>query len=196
MKTPGALLLLWVWFLCAAESTPVERKVVFQAETVRIFVSVDAVRVEGTYHFTTASTSPLVAGLFYPIPVDSMHFFPDSIRVISDGHLLPYREVEDGIIFDLRLSKGRVTTAHVHYRQPCLDNSACYILTSTAAWTQPLESADFEIHVETNLELSWVAFEIDEVTKDKNKEIYRFSRRDFMPDKDLCLRWRERSLTK
>lgn len=191
--TPGALLLLWVWFLYAAEGTPAERKVVFQAETVKIFVAVDAVRVEGTYVFTTASSSPVVAGLFYPLPIDSMHLFPDDIRVISSGHLQQYRKVENGIIFDLRLSMERVTTAHVQYSQPCLDSSACYILTSTAAWTQPLERADFEIHVTTDLELSWIAYEIDEVTKDNNEEVHRFSRREFMPDKDLCLRWRERS---
>lgn len=193
MMTPGALPLLWVWFFFAAEGTPVERKVVFQAETVKIFIAVDAVRVEGTYIFTTISSSPVVAGLFYPLPIDSVHLFPDSIRVISNGHLLPYRKVENGIIFDLRLSMERATTAHVRYSQPCLDNSACYILTSTAAWAQPLERADFEIHVKRDLELSWIAYEIDEVTKDNNKEVHRFSRRDFMPDKDLCLRWRERS---
>jgi len=189
-------MLLWVWLLCAAGGTQAEQKVVFQAETVKVFVAVDAVRVEGTYLFTTASSVPVVAGLFYPIPIDSMHLFPDSIRVISGGRPLPYREVEDGIIFDLRLSKGRVTKAHVHYSQSCLDNSACYLLTSTAAWTQPLERAEFEVHVGTDLELSWIAYNIDEVTEVDNKEIHRFSRKNFMPDKDLCLRWRKRSLTK
>ena len=196
MTTPGVLLLLWVWFLCAADGTPAERKVVFRAETVKVFVASGAVRVEGEYHFTTASSSPVVAGLFYPIPIDSTHLFPDSIRVSSGGRLLPYREVKDGIIFDLRLSKKRVTTAYVYYTQHCLVNSACYILTSTAAWTQPLESADFEIHIDADLELSWITFEIDEVMDDENKVVHRFSRREFMPDKDVCLRWRERSHTK
>jgi hypothetical protein len=178
--------------LCAAEGALAEPTVVFKSETVKVFVADGSVRVEGSYTFTASSSSPLVAGLFYPFPIDSTHTFPDSILVTSSGHTLPFRKVEDGIFFSIRLSAGQLTAVDVYYEQPCLDNTACYILTSTEAWTNPLESANFEIHVPSDLDLHWIAYEIDEVTEDNDMAVHRFGRRDFMPDKDLCLRWRAR----
>jgi hypothetical protein len=178
--------------LCAAEGAPTESEVVFKAETVKVFVADSVVRVEGTYIFTAMSSSSLVAGLFYPFPIDSAHNFPDSILVTSSRHTLPFRKVENGIFFSIRLSADHLTTVEVYYDQSCLDNTACYILTSTAAWTTPLESANFEIYVPSDLDLFWIAYEVDNVEKDNDMVVHRFGRRDFMPDKDLCLRWRVR----
>jgi hypothetical protein len=198
MATPGVCLLLWMSLLCAAEGTPAKSKVVFKAETVKVFIANSSVRVEGTYIFTGSSSSSLVAGLFYPFPIDSTHTFPDSIMVSSNGHTLPFRTVENGIFFSIRLSADHLTTVEVNYDQPCLDNTACYILTTTEAWTNPLESANFEIHVPSDLNLIWIAYEVDEVAEENDMVVHRFARSDFMPDKDLCLRWhtRPRYLTK
>jgi hypothetical protein len=193
MATPGACLLLWMSLLCVTEGAPAGPEVVFKAETVKVFVADGAVRVEGTYIFTTTSSSPQVAGLFYPFPIDSTHFFPDSILVSSSGHTLRFRNVENGIFFSIPLSADHLTTVEVAYYQPCLDNTACYILTSTAAWTKPLESANFEIYVPSDLDLIWMAYEVDDVAEDDDMVVHRFGRRDFMPDKDLCLRWQARS---
>ena len=124
--------------------------------------------------------------------MDDSNTFPDSILVTSSGNTIPFRQVEGGIFFSIRLSADRLTTVEVYYDQPCFDNTACYILTSTAAWTTPLESANFEIYVPSDLDLNWIAYEVDEVTEDNDIVIHRFSRKDFMPDKDLCLRWRAR----
>jgi hypothetical protein len=148
--------------LCAAESAPAESKIVFNAETIKIFVADEEVRVEGTYTFATPSSSPLIAGLFYPFPIDSTHTFPDSILVISNGHTLPFRKVENGIFFNIRLTANDVTTVDVYYDQRCLDNTACYILTSTEAWTKPLERANFEIHVPSGFDLDFIAYEVDD----------------------------------
>lgn len=192
MTTPGAFLLLWMSLVFPANSALAASKVIFKAETVKIFVASRSVQVEGSYSFTANSTSPLVAGLFYPLPIDSTHTFPDSIRVTSGGNTLSYRMVEGGILFSVRLSPGRLTAVDVFYSQSCLDKTACYILTSTAEWDAPLENAAFEIHVPADLELSWSAYAEDEASKGGGITIHRFSRRNFMPDKDLCLRWRER----
>jgi hypothetical protein len=193
MTTAGACLLLWMSLLCAADSAPAVPEVVFKAETVKIFIDDGAVRIEGMYVFTATSSSSLVAGLFYPLPIDSTHLFPDSILVRSRGHALPFRMVENGIAFSIPLSADHPATVEVVYKQPCLDNTACYILTSTSAWTKPLENANFEIHVPSDLDLIWTAYDVEETTQHGDMTIHRFGRRDFMPDKDLCLRWRVHS---
>lgn len=168
--------------------------VIFARERILVLVERDAVTVEGTYVLRNTSPRSRMQSLFYPFPVDSTHPYPDSMSVRQGGRNVPYRRTAGGVSFAVEIPARDVAGFRVSYRQTSLDASACYILTSTAAWGRPLESADFEIAVAPGLALEEVSYDVSEVVRaDTDRDgtrRYRMSREDFMPDRDLCLRWR------
>jgi hypothetical protein len=93
-------------------------------------------------------------------------------------------------VFSVEIEAEGAAGIHVIYRQACPDRSGCYILTTTAAWERPLESADFIITLAEGLDLEWTAYEVFPVDEEDGRRRYEFSREDFMPERDLCLRWR------
>jgi hypothetical protein len=164
--------------------------VTFLSETIRLSIEPGKIRVEGTYVFENRSPSPLAQRLYYPVPVDSAHVFPDDFLVRTRADTLVFSRFGNGISFVVPLEGGGRTSVHVAYEQRCLANNACYILTSTAAWKRPLDRAEFEIRVAEGLELAWSAYEIEETVDERAARVHRFARTEFMPEKDLCVRWR------
>jgi hypothetical protein len=165
--------------------------VAFIREHVSVSVSCESIVVDGIYLLRNTASSNRIQPLAYPFPVDSTHLFPDSISVTYRQRPVDYAVKEDRITFSVEIPAGEQAGFRVTYRQACLDNSACYILTSTSAWGQPLKSADFTIVVAEDLVLDWISYEVEE---NKNEAgTYTFGRDDFSPDRDLCLRWRSRN---
>jgi hypothetical protein len=172
-----------------ASARPVE----FIREHVTLSISDSTIAVEGFYLLRNTTSRNRIQPLDYPFPVDSTHLFPDSISVTYRQQPVDYAVKVDRITFSVEVPAGEQEGFRVRYRQTCLDNSACYILTSTSAWGQPLKSADFTIVVAEDLVLDWISYEAE---KDKSRAgTYTFGRDDFSPDRDLCLRWRDREST-
>ncbi len=175
-----------------AHGQPPGPAVVFEREHIRLAVSAAGVRVEGLYIFVNNSSTAHHQGLFYPFPIDSLHPEVGNIMVMVEGDTVAFRRVGDGIGFFVDVPARATSSVTVSYEQAGLDSSACYILTSTTAWNRPLERAAFEIHVPGHLELEWASYDMDLVSDDRGVRIYEFVREEFMPDRDLCLRWRSR----
>ena len=183
----GAALAVLIWIPVLAQ--PVE----FIREHVTLSISSNSIVVEGIYVLRNPAPGSRIQSLAYPFPVDSAHTYPDSISVTYKQQPVEFAVKEDRIVFALEIPANEQAGFRVVYRQTCLDNSACYILTSTSAWEQPLKSADFVIVVAESLVLDWVNYEI---VKEKNRAgTYTFGRDDFSPDRDLCLRWRNKGST-
>lgn len=165
----------------------------FIREHVSVSVSADSIVVDGTYLLRNPVPRNRIQPLSYPFPVDSTHLFPDSISVTYRQKPVEFTVQEDRITFSLEIPAGERAGFRVVYRQACLDNSACYILTSTSIWGKPLQSADFVISLTGEIVLDWISYEVE---KDKKRvQTYTFGRDDFSPDRDLCLRWRRKKTT-
>jgi len=169
-----------------------EPEVRFEREFIRIAVKADGIRVEGTYVFKNDSPTPRVAPLFYPLPVDSLHPWPTFIGVYSaDGEEVEFSQPRpDGVLFRVELAAAGHGRVRVVYEQPSFDRSACYILTTTSAWRRPLERADFEIVVPADIEIESLTYEADDLVVRENERVYVITREQFMPAKDMCMRWR------
>jgi hypothetical protein len=178
--------------LTAARSDPARGEIVFSREHIKVFVRTAEIRVEGSYAFANPDTTPLQQWLFYPFPVDSLHATVESVEVRSSGKDVPFHPRANGVYFCVSLPERGSVVVDVCYEQKCLDSSGCYILKSTARWNAPLEHASFEVHVPNTIELDWMAYEAETVATANGSTVYRFSRDDFMPEKDLCLRWHVR----
>jgi hypothetical protein len=83
-------------------------------------------------------------------------------------------------------------TVKVVYEQPTLDGSGCYILTTTGEWKRPLARADFEVLVPPAIELESMSYDAERVVDTPQGRAHRFGRENFMPKKDLCVRWKVR----
>jgi hypothetical protein len=183
--------------LCAAPalpsgSEPSGEGLRFRSEHIQVFVRAKSIRVQGLYTFVNAEPAPRRETLFYPIPVDSLHPPQDYVLVrIGDGAVRT-KPLGNGVVFAVDVPANGSLDVEVIYEQTCLDGSGCYILTTTAEWKEPLEHASFEIHVPDSIEIDWMAYDADSERAGRKGRVYAFSREDFMPEKDLCLRWRVR----
>jgi hypothetical protein len=186
---------------CASVNGQGTAQVQFARELIRIAVAADAITVDASYVFVNHTAALQRQPLFYPFPVDSLHPFPDSIAVACDGREIAYRERRDGaempnrkradgVLLSIDVPARGQAVLHVFYRQPSLDRSACYILTSTSAWERALEVARFEITVPARLELVDVSHDVDDVIDDHGTRTHIIDRENFLPERDLCLRWR------
>jgi hypothetical protein len=162
----------------------------FARELISIAVEDTSITVDGIYVLRNPAPFPRPQTLFYPFPVDSTHPYPDSISVWRRKQPVEFGVREDGVVFSVEIPAEGAVGIRVIYRQACPGQSGCYILTTTAAWERPLKSADFVITLADGLELEWTAYEVLPVEDEGGRSRYEFSREDFMPDRDLCLRWK------
>ncbi|UCH84334.1 MAG: DUF4424 family protein [Candidatus Latescibacterota bacterium] len=162
----------------------------FERETITIQVKPGGIRVEGQYTFTSAAPTPVSQTVYYPFPIDSLHPLVDSVSVRIGGSDIEYKKAPMGIGFTVPIAAAGSTTVVVSYYHGSLDNTACYILTSTEAWNAPLKEARFEVHVPDSLELVDSSFDFDSVATQGSGRVHRFTQSDFMPENDLCIRWR------
>jgi hypothetical protein len=172
--------------LCAQGRT----QVVFEREVIMVFLDETRITVKGTYFFKNKHIRPVTQRLFYPFPVDSLHPAPDSVTVHAEGKPVPFRSTGTGVVFSVTAPAAGSVMVTVVYEQDCLDNTGCYILTSTSKWENPLKEAEFDVFVPQHVELTSMTYEADLVRKEKNYTVSTFHKNNFLPKKDLCLEWR------
>jgi hypothetical protein len=181
---------LWFLVVPAASRGQPQPTVEFTRERISIVVEDARIAVDGTYVLRNRTALDRVQNLFYPFPVDSAHPYPDSISVWQNREPLPFERSGNGLLFSVRIPAGEAAAFRVVYGQNCLDHTGCYILTTTAAWNRPLERAEFDITFGGGAEMEWATYDLKYVGGGKNGRTYEFTRERFMPDRDLCLRWK------
>lgn len=162
----------------------------FRREVIRVEPLPGSLLVTGIYYFVNESAHDVTPVIFYPFPTDSRHPFPGRITVLTASDTLSWSRSENGVHFNVAISEGSETVFTVIYEQKCLDNSGCYILTTTRAWNRPLVRAEFEIVLADSLRLQWMSYTPDDTLLTERGRVLRFTRTSFLPEKDLCLRWR------
>lgn len=169
--------------------TQTREAILFQKERIIVSVMTDRVLIRGEYTFVNMSSVSRSPRVFYPFPVDSLHPFPPNISVTSGDKRIPFKTAENGIYFTIKLLAESAANLNVSYEQPCLVPNACYILKSTAYWQTPLEEADFEIRIPPGIELKNMSYAADKVVKNQDTLVCAFTRKNFMPVRDLCFEW-------
>lgn len=162
---------------------------VFHREEIRVEPQAGALRVIGFYVFRNDAERDESRVIFYPLPLDSRHPFPDEIIVTTVTDTLDWHRSANGVRFRVDVPAGGETSFTVEYSQPCLDDAGCYILTTTRAWHRPLARADFTIVIADSLSLHWMSYSADDTVRTDAGTVLRFTRTGFLPDRDLCLRW-------
>jgi hypothetical protein len=185
-----SLVVAGLWTSMLPESSLGQQGMVFAREHISIVLDGASIAVDGAYVLRNPTPHDLVRSLLYPFPVDSTHPFPDSISVWQNQKTVTFARSGDGVIFSVAVAAQQSAVFRVVYTQRCLDNSGCYILTTTSAWKRPLESAEFEVTLAAGVELEWTAYELTPAGNDEGRRTYGLTQQQFMPEQDFCLRWK------
>jgi hypothetical protein len=165
----------------------------FVREHVTVIPSEEQTRVVGDYHFLNGEDHPVETGIKYPFPIDPDHAFPFLVRVWEerDGGWTPigFTNAGDAVLFSLRLAPREEKTIRVEYAQQIRRHRAVYIVTTTAAWGEPIRLAEFEFRVPAELRDVQFSFVPDRSEARGDTIVYHYARTDFLPDRDLVMTW-------
>jgi hypothetical protein len=167
----------------------------FDREHVILRIRPGAVEVEGAYEFLCAAGGPDSVLVFYPYPRDSLLGSCETLVVDGRCGDEPGRPVTfhehppAGVQWWVPLSRCRRLTVHTIYRQVLRADYARYIVTTTSAWKRPLRRASFEIHLPSGAVPEEFSFPFKRESR-LGPGVWTYETRDFMPDRDVTVRWR------
>ena len=160
----------------------------FYQENITMKIEPDFFYVSGTYYLRTVSDSSIV--LFYPFPLDSLYGEVDTLLIFNlntNTKSEPLENRPNGSVFRVSFGNEKETAILISYRQKLLGNRAEYILTTTASWRKPLEQADYQLIVPDSLHITSFSYTPDKSQPIENEIIYYWSRRNFMPDRNMVV---------
>lgn len=184
--------------LAAAQSDPIAEAfpLIFDSECIRLEIVGDSLEVRGTYVLLRRERFEQPLPLFYPFPRDSLmggfRMISLSVRSSLDSSTTSARWEElrgvSAVRWWLPGCAGDTLVAEAVYRQACRANYARYIVTTTRAWGQPLRHASFEIRLPPTAVPLKFSFPFE--ARDDGAR-YTYEASDFLPDRDIIVRWRE-----
>jgi len=192
-----ALALAWVGPSSAGASDPPAPafSVTFDSEWIRLSIMGDSLEVRGTYYLRCRERTGGRISLFYPFPEDSL---------LGGARMVSLRASVDGIDAGaVSWEKSRGATGvrwlappctgdtiamEAVYRQALTTTYARYIVTTTRAWQRPLRLARFEIRLPAGAVPVEFSFPF-EARGDSAGRYYGFDAKDFLPDRDVVVRW-------
>ena len=177
---------LFAFLLLLAGTALADGSVEFTSERIEMSIRGNTLTIRGTYHFTNPNPEPVRVTMLYPFPVDATHPFPHAIRVKP----IAYRKVKDGITWTVEAGPNGKPFVDVVYSQKCRERSAKYILTTTKAWGQALKQAEFIVRVPSSFKEVTLSYTPDSLKEIKGEQVFYLTRKDFLPEKDLEVRWK------
>jgi hypothetical protein len=176
-----------------------EPVVVFVSEVVELTIEPDSLRVDGRYRLQFGDmASGGEVGLFYPYPRDPELGGARTVRLAwrplddSSWRPLVVREIGRGAgaRWQVPVTAGADIEVSTTYRQARLGLYARYIVTTTARWGRSLESARFVIRLPEGCEPEEFSFPFTRCP-DEGPAAWCHEATDFLPDRDVMVRWRE-----
>lgn len=154
-------------------------------------LSVGRLQVLGIYTFGNPAPRLWRGRIGYPILVDARQLAPQRI-VLDKGDELAVRcrtQERCAAVIPLGLPPSRSRTVRLRYEQRLTGRRATYLLTSARRWKRPLRRADFVIRVPAAWKGVELSYPPEQDTVQGSLRILRFSRRDFVPAKELVVTW-------
>jgi hypothetical protein len=168
-----------ILFCMCKESPPID----FFKEDVTIEVMDARVKVTGVYYFRNLTDISKRVRFYYPFPVDSNHYFPDTITI---GY--PFEEDSAGIYFWLSIGANSIDSFEITYEQRIEQPFFRYITTTTQAWKRPIKEAEFTIIAAGTLAVN-ANYPFSEVMVIDGFRHYSIPIEDFFPQEDLIISW-------
>jgi len=178
---------------CFASDATSQLPAVFVEEHITMTVNRERLSVVGRYRIESRNTALTSLPLLYPFPVDASADFPDSIHVYRtcDSLLIAYHEDRQRNAALFTINPSACEEFVVYYSQRLRGTSATYILTTTRAWKEPIHHAEFTIVVPEKLGPFTFSYTPDTIRRKNGNLMINFMYKDFFPEKDLTVVWKE-----
>jgi hypothetical protein len=169
----------------------------FFQEEISLIVNDSIARVEGVYHFRNNSPNAINMPMAFPFYVDSVTSFPHEIEIYYEDSLgskmpVQYKSYPKLKVIRLMLpiEPESERTWYLNYEQNIQSKRAVYIITSTAAWSKPLDKATYTYVTPEDFEITETWPEPDTSYQDSAFTYYKCIKYGFMPDRDMEINWR------
>jgi len=142
----------------------------------------------GIYHFCNNGDKEIQRVLFYPFPIDSLYGEVDTINATdlnAKSLNIIVNKTEKGFLFRVKLRPYGIGKYKISYRQRLLKNKAEYILLTTQKWGIPFESSAYRLVTPADMKVTSTSYIPDSVRQVNDKTIYYWSKKSFMPDKNM-----------
>lgn len=167
----------------------------FDSEIVRLYVEGDTLRVEGLYRIHCSRPGPEPASLLYPYPADSLMGQARTVLlecrpVNGDWRPLPVVEAPRIPAARWRIPRDLGSNLEIHtiYHQALNDHHARYIVTTTAAWGRPLQTARFEVYLPASVRPTHFSHPFTPAPG-LGPNCFVFEAENFLPEQDIVIEW-------
>lgn len=146
--------------------------------------------VDGIYNFCNNGEKEIQQILFYPFPIDSLYGEVDSVNAFDANKKsfnIITNKTENGVFFNISLKPYGIGKYRISYRQKLLKNKAEYILVTTQKWGVPFDNVIYKLTTPANMKITSISYNPDSIKQIKDKTIYYWNKKDFMPDKNMIV---------
>lgn len=186
MKNPIPSFLLPFMILIAFQSSA--QSLDFFREDLVFKLNRESLSVEGEYFFRNFTGTTVERSLFYPFPQDEDHgsvvWFAAWPRDDPDSSVVLHKRKQGGNFLASFPPYGQ-RVYFIGYTQRLKSGHARYILTTTQQWKKPFELANYKLWVPITLHVDSLSYPPDETDTVKEHIIYKWTRVNFMPDRDF-----------
>lgn len=169
----------------------------FFQEEITLIVNDSISRVEGVYHFKNNTLKNLNLPLIFPFYADSVTAFPHMIEVFyidstGERRSLKYQSRPERNIIRLAvpIAPQSNITWYLNYEQKISAGRAVYIITSTSAWSKPLDQATYTYITPKNFNIINIWPQPDTSYQDSLYTYRQCTQHNFLPEREMEIRWR------
>ena len=170
----------------------VPQKLEFYREDLTFQIKDGYLYVDGVYYFCNVSDKVKNTRLYYPFPVSKIYGDIDSVNIVNLKTTEDIKYIENkgkGIYYYISTEPYGTGKYRIKYRQKLLANQAEYILTTTQSWNKPFEVVNYKLIIPDSITITALSYNADTVLSDKQDKIYIWKKKDFMPDRDMIIRF-------
>lgn len=165
----------------------------FYKEDITFKITPDKFYVNGLYYFKNKTDKIRKNLIYFPVTPTCVNNVADSIDIFNISKLQSIeisKKTSNGFFFILETGAHDSTIYQIQYQQDICGDSALYVLTSTQKWNKPLSSGTYKIMVPDSLKIEYFSYQPDSTYYFTNFNVYYLERKDFIPNRDLVLKFK------
>lgn len=204
MKTNITMITLMIALSYALADKPADQTknlkgppVDFFQEEITLIVNDSISRVEGVYHIKNNYSKDINMPMTFPFYVDSVTDFPHIMEIYykdSTGtrRKVAYRSHPERKVIRLSvpIKADSSITWYLNYEQRIKSKRAVYIITSTSAWSKPLDQATYTYIAPADFEITEIWPVPDTSYGDSSYVFRRCVKYDFLPSREMEINWK------
>ncbi|UCE65887.1 MAG: hypothetical protein JSU85_13670 [Candidatus Zixiibacteriota bacterium] len=191
------IMIMFIVFGISFSQSRMNMPVEFYKEEISMIINENQFTISGTYYFRNNTGSDKPMPVVFPFYIDSSTHYPDKISAFIIGeekHQLEFQENKErgSIRIAIPMKSKGTTVWQLEYTQKIEKPQATYILKSTQAWGKPLEEVLYKVDIPDDIDVDYIWADVDSVTANDNREILWIHKTEYMPFKDMTIKWKEK----